>query len=61
MTIKVAYFERERGYGERLVDTEEFDTYETALKEVEKFNERNNKSIIPDCYIYAEIVGLKVR
>ena len=59
--VKVQYIESERGWGQRVDEVKEFDTYELALEAVTEFNARNTADSAPDWYMYAEIVGLRTR
>lgn len=49
----VELIESERGWGQRVDDTLEFDTYEEAKKYVNDFNAKNNQLSVPDWYMYA--------
>ena len=46
--------ESERGWGQRVDDTEFFDSKEQADSFVAQFNARNNQPTVPDWYMYAE-------
>jgi hypothetical protein len=50
---KVFIIESERGWGQKVEDTEEFDTYEEAVKFQLEYNAENNLSYVPDWYMYA--------
>ena len=49
----VDIIESERGWGQRLDDTKEFDDLESAKKFVTEFNSKNDKDYVPDWYMYA--------
>lgn len=59
--VKVHIIESERGWGQKVDEVREFDTYEEALAFCEDFNKDNNLPYVPDWYMYAEIVGLRTR
>lgn len=49
----VYLIESERGWGQRVDETLEFEDYDTALDYVKKFNAKNNLDRVPDWYMYA--------
>jgi hypothetical protein len=51
---KVDIIESERGWGQRLDDTEFFNSKAEADAFVAQFNSRNNEPTVPDWYMYAE-------
>ena len=51
--FKVALWEYERGWGSRLDDIVEKDTYEEAVEYIKDFNKDNNKQDVPDWYMIA--------
>jgi hypothetical protein len=57
MTVEVKYrvdlIESERGWGQNLWDSEDFDSLEDAKKFTKEYNDRNNEVTVPDYYIYA--------
>ena len=53
---KVEIIESEAGWGQKVDDVKEFDTHEKAAAFVEEFNSFNDKSEVPDWYMYARIV-----
>lgn len=59
--FKVNIIESERGWGQRLDEVEEFDTYEEAVERLMEFNSKNTDSIIPDWYMYAEPGNFKIQ
>jgi phage-related minor tail protein len=59
--IMVQIIESERGWGQRIDEVKEFDTYEKALAFVRDYNKDNNESTVPDWYMYAQIVNLPTR
>ena len=61
MAIKhlVYLYEFEAGWGSRVDDIEEYDTYEEAEKRVEEFNAKNTELQTPDWYMVAEYAGTK--
>lgn len=52
--FKVALIESERGWGQRIDEIEEYDTYEEAVARIKEVNAKNNLSYVPDWYMYAE-------
>ncbi len=52
---KVHIIESERGWGQRLDETKEFDTYKEAEEFCTKYNASNDKDYVPDWYMRAEI------
>lgn len=50
---KVDIIESERGWGQRLESTEEFDTLEEAKTFQENFNSQNTEKTVPDWYMFA--------
>lgn len=57
MMVKVEIIESERGWGQKVDQVKEFATREEADAFIKEFNKDNNKSIIPDWYMYARIQG----
>ena len=53
--MKVLIIESERGWGQSLVKTEEFETREEAEKFCREYNDKHNPPMdrAPDCYIFA--------
>ncbi len=49
--ILVDIIESERGWGQRLDETKEFDTIEEAVAYVKEFNSHNDKETVPDWYL----------
>jgi hypothetical protein len=49
----VNIIESERGWGSRIDEIKEFDDYQSAAAFQKEFNKYNNKSIVPDWYMYA--------
>ena len=49
----VTIIESERGWGQRVDEIKEFDTFETAKAFVDKFNSSNTESTVPDWYMVA--------
>ena len=56
-TIEVVYrvdvIESEKGWGQRVEETRDFDQLADAQKFVDKFNAVNDKPITPSWYMYA--------
>lgn len=50
---KVTIIESERGWGQRVDEVKEFETYENAKKFQIKFNAVNNEDHVPDWYMLA--------
>lgn len=54
----VRIWEMDRFSGRKHDDDDEFyDTKEQAMERINKFNSYNNKSYVPEWYMYAEYVG----
>lgn len=53
MIFKVDIIESERGWGQRIDETKEFDSYDEAVAFIENFNSQNDQSEVPDWYMYA--------
>lgn len=49
----VDLIESERGWGQRLDETLEFDDYDKACEYVRDFNAQNDLPHVPDWYMYA--------
>jgi len=52
----VHIIESEAGWGSKVDEVKHFDNYEDALTFCTNFNAENNKAVVPDWYMYAEIV-----
>lgn len=50
---KVAIIESERGYGQKINEVKEFETYEEAEEFVKEFNAKNDLDYVPDWYMVA--------
>lgn len=50
----VNIFEYERGWGSRLDEVKEFDTFEEAEKFIKDFNSKNTEPTAPDWYMVAD-------
>lgn len=59
--FKVNLVESERGWGQRLDEVEEYDTYEEAVKRITDFNSKNTGNEIPDWYMFAEPANFKIQ
>jgi hypothetical protein len=55
MSVKVDIWESERGWGQRLDETKEFETIEQAKAFCDGFNADNNQPTVPDWYMVAKI------
>lgn len=55
--ITVEIIESERGWGQRIDQTKQFDSLPEAEKFVKEYNRKNNKPEVPDWYMYARIVS----
>jgi len=53
MKCTVTIIESERGWGQRVDDVKDFDSMDAAWDFVNKFNEGNNKDVVPDWYMRA--------
>lgn len=51
--VKVLIIESERDWGQRVDEVKEFDTDKEADDYIKKYNKSNNKSVVPDWYMYA--------
>lgn len=51
--VKVYIIESERGWGQRVDDTKEFDTMDEARDFIREYNADNNEPTTPDWYMYA--------
>lgn len=49
----VDVIESERGWGQKLDEQKEFETYEGAVDFIKDFNKDNTQSVVPDWYMYA--------
>ena len=54
MKYKAYIYEFERGWGNRLDETKEFDSKEERDTFVEEYNSRNTETVVPDWYMTAE-------
>lgn len=52
--FKVNVWEYERGWGSKIDDVREFDTYELATDFIDKFNSSNTELVVPDWYMVAK-------
>lgn len=50
---RVDIIESERGYGQKLLESKYFKTYDLASEYINKFNSKNTESKVPDWYMYA--------
>lgn len=58
--FKVAIIESERGWGSKVDEVKEFDTYKEAIGFINAFNKDNNKDVIPDWYMVAKSVNFEI-
>lgn len=56
--IKVEIIESERGWGQRIDETIEFDTLPEARLFIKEYNAKNNEVEVPDWYMYARLVPI---
>lgn len=61
---KVQIIESERGWGQRVDETKEFESYESAETYCREYNRKHNPPVAstvsaPDWYMYAHIVDAK--
>ncbi len=54
--IKVEIIESERGWGQRVDEVKYFSNKDEATKFCNDYNKENDKSIVPDWYMYAIII-----
>ena len=45
----------ERGWGQRVDEVLEFDTWQEAIDYVKDYNAKNTEDIVPDWYMYAKL------
>jgi hypothetical protein len=57
----VELIESERGWGQRIDEEKEFDTYEDAVTYIKYFNKDNNKETVPDWYMYARPQNFEIK
>lgn len=55
MSFKVALIEFERGWGSKIDEVREFSTREERDAFIVEFNSQNDKDIVPDWYMIAEV------
>jgi hypothetical protein len=60
MKTKVVIREFERGWGNKIDEVKEFDSYGEAVSFCAEFNKDNNLDYVPDWYMTAEIVKEKI-
>ncbi len=58
--FKVNIIESERGWGQKIDEVEEYDTYEEAAERIKSFNSKNTDSVVPDWYMRAEPANFKI-
>ena len=51
---KVNIIESERGWGQKVDEVREFDSYDEAYSFVKEYNKKNNHPSVPDWYMYAD-------
>lgn len=51
---KVAIIESESGWGQKVDEVKEFNSYEDAKKFQMEFNKENTETVVPDWYMYAQ-------
>ena len=54
---KVKIYEMDSWSGEKLIDNKYFDNDIEAISFTQKYNEKNDKKIVPEYYTYAEYYG----
>lgn len=54
----VDIIESERGWGQKVDETLEFDSKEEAIEYCKKYNSKNTEERAPDWYMYASYRGL---
>jgi hypothetical protein len=59
--FKVALWEYERGWGSRLDDIVEKDTYEEAIEYIKDFNKGNTEESVPDWYMIARAHNFEIQ
>ena len=58
--FKVAIREFERGWGPKVIDIVQFDSYDEAVAEINRTNSKNTAPTAPDYYIQAEALNFNV-
>lgn len=58
--FKVALIESERGWGQKVDEIREFDTYDEAEKFIKEFKAENVEDNVPDWYMYARPANFKL-
>ena len=53
--------EFERGWGDKRIDTEEFETYEAACAATDEINSKNTSRTAPDYYIQAAPLNFSIK
>lgn len=61
MNVEVHIIESERGWGKKIEETLGFSTRKEAEAFVEDYNKRNDKTAVPDWYMYAVIADDMIR
>jgi hypothetical protein len=51
---EVHIIESEKGWGQKIDETKEFDTQEQADEFIRQYNSKNTAEVTPDWYMYAE-------
>lgn len=59
--FKVDLIESERGWGQRVDQTREFNTYDEAVDFIKSFNSQNNLPVVPDWYMYATPANFEIK
>jgi len=54
--VRVAIMESEKGWGSRIDEIKNFNCPTKAQQFVDDFNSENNLDVVPDWYMYAEIL-----
>jgi len=58
--FKVETREYERGWGNKQIEVNEFDTFEDAMKFIQETNSQNTAMTAPDWYLQAEPLNFAV-
>lgn len=59
--FKVNIIESEAGWGQRIDEVKEYDTYEQAVKRINDFNYKNTEKVAPSWYMRAEPANFKIQ
>lgn len=58
--FKVHLVEYELGWGSRVDETKEFNTYKEAVDYINKFNSKNTAKVVPNWYMIAQAANFQI-